>query len=119
MHDHPHHGHNHGPEHLHSHMDPADEAAELQVLARQFIDRIRVVQTAHRDHPAGRLQGLAQNLGGLRRAHQAAVPDLVNLKARLAHEFGYRRNIRAPALGQRTFSVGAVLRVFGRFAVPD
>jgi len=34
-------GHNHGPFHLHSHMDPADEAAELQILARQFIDGFR------------------------------------------------------------------------------
>ena len=32
-------GHNHDhPDHLHSHMDAADEAAELQVLTAQFID---------------------------------------------------------------------------------
>ena len=32
-------GHNHShPDHLHSHMDEADEAAELQVLTAQFID---------------------------------------------------------------------------------
>jgi len=49
-HDHTHghghtHGHSHGPghnhshpDHLHSHMDEADEAAELQVLTAQFID---------------------------------------------------------------------------------
>lgn len=39
-HDHPHGpGHNHDhPDHLHSHMHGADEAADLQVLATQFID---------------------------------------------------------------------------------
>ncbi|MGR3363252.1 MAG: hypothetical protein ACU0CY_03640 [Maritimibacter harenae] len=47
-HDHPHdHGHHHHPhdhnhphdaEHLHSHMHHEDEAADLQVLATQFID---------------------------------------------------------------------------------
>ena len=31
-------GHNHSHDHLHSHMAPEDEAAELQVLATQFID---------------------------------------------------------------------------------
>ncbi len=31
-------GHNHSHDHLHSHMPPEDEAAELQVLATQFID---------------------------------------------------------------------------------
>ncbi len=31
-------GHNHAHDHLHSHMPPEDEAAELQVLATQFID---------------------------------------------------------------------------------
>ena len=31
-------GHNHGDDHLHSHLPPEDEAAELQVLATQFID---------------------------------------------------------------------------------
>ena len=31
-------GHNHAHDHLHSHMAPEDEAAELQVLATQFID---------------------------------------------------------------------------------
>ncbi len=31
-------GHNHGNDHLHSHLPPEDEAAELQVLATQFID---------------------------------------------------------------------------------
>ncbi|MEM9032047.1 MAG: hypothetical protein AAGB18_05320 [Pseudomonadota bacterium] len=32
-------GHNHAhPDHLHSHMPPADAAEELRVLARQFID---------------------------------------------------------------------------------
>ncbi|MEX5729166.1 hypothetical protein Ga0609869_002519 [Rhodovulum iodosum] len=39
-HDHPHgpgHNHAHG-EHLHSHMGEADAAAEIQVLATQFID---------------------------------------------------------------------------------
>jgi hypothetical protein len=44
-HDHAHHhgeGHNHAhANHLHSHMDPADEAAELQVLTGQFIDGFR------------------------------------------------------------------------------
>ncbi|MEO0679668.1 MAG: hypothetical protein AAF192_04545 [Pseudomonadota bacterium] len=40
MHDHPH-DHNAPARHLHSHMDPADEAAELQVLAAQFIDGFR------------------------------------------------------------------------------
>jgi len=44
-HHHHHHGHHHGPghnhahaEHLHSHMDHADDAADLQVLTAQFID---------------------------------------------------------------------------------
>lgn len=31
-------GHNHAHDHLHSHLKPEDEAAELQVLAEQFID---------------------------------------------------------------------------------
>lgn len=31
-------GHNHAHDHLHSHMPPEDKAAELQVLATQFID---------------------------------------------------------------------------------
>ncbi|MEL7153573.1 MAG: hypothetical protein AAFN51_07260, partial [Pseudomonadota bacterium] len=31
-------GHNHDHDHLHSHLRPEDEAAELQVLAEQFID---------------------------------------------------------------------------------
>ena len=40
-HDHPYHrNHAHG-DHLHSHMHDADEAAELQVLAAQFIDGFR------------------------------------------------------------------------------
>ena len=41
-HDHAAHGHNHaGPWHLHSHMPGEDRAAEVQVLARQFIDGFR------------------------------------------------------------------------------
>ncbi|GFE48309.1 hypothetical protein So717_00620 [Roseobacter cerasinus] len=31
-------GHNHAHDHLHSHLKPEDEAADLQVLAEQFID---------------------------------------------------------------------------------
>lgn len=31
-------GHNHAVDHLHSHLPPEDEAADLQVLATQFID---------------------------------------------------------------------------------
>ena len=31
-------GHNHAGDHLHSHLPPEDEAAELQVLTTQFID---------------------------------------------------------------------------------
>ena len=31
-------GHNHSHDHLHSHLKPEDEAAELQVLASQFIE---------------------------------------------------------------------------------
>lgn len=31
-------GHNHSHDHLHSHLKPEDEAAELQILADQFID---------------------------------------------------------------------------------
>jgi len=38
-HHHPHdHNHSHGSDHLHSHLPPEDAAAELQVLATQFID---------------------------------------------------------------------------------
>ena len=37
-HDHAHHGHNHPQDHLHSHLPPEDAAADLQVLATQFID---------------------------------------------------------------------------------
>ncbi len=44
-HAHPHgpgHNHDHAPPmHLHSHMEPEDEAAELQVLSAQFIDGFR------------------------------------------------------------------------------
>jgi len=41
-HDHAAHGHNHaGPWHLQSHMPGEDRAAEIQVLARQFIDGFR------------------------------------------------------------------------------
>lgn len=32
------HNHHHDPDHLHSHLPPEDEAAELQVLATQFVD---------------------------------------------------------------------------------
>jgi len=32
------HNHNHAHDHLHSHLTPEDEAADLQVLATQFID---------------------------------------------------------------------------------
>ncbi|MEM0944169.1 MAG: hypothetical protein AAGI70_09495 [Pseudomonadota bacterium] len=35
------HTHNHAQDHLHSHMHTADDAAELQVLASQFIDGFR------------------------------------------------------------------------------
>ncbi|MCV6594657.1 MAG: hypothetical protein OIF48_17030 [Silicimonas sp.] len=31
-------GHNHAADHLHSHMEPEDEAADLQVLCGQFIE---------------------------------------------------------------------------------
>ena len=31
-------GHNHSHDHLHSHLPPEDSAAELQILATQFID---------------------------------------------------------------------------------
>ncbi len=31
-------GHNHASDHLHSHLKPEDEAAEVQVLATQFIE---------------------------------------------------------------------------------
>ncbi|MEL6167846.1 MAG: hypothetical protein AAFR35_04095 [Pseudomonadota bacterium] len=31
-------GHNHDPDHLHSHLKPEDEAAELQLLAAQFVE---------------------------------------------------------------------------------
>lgn len=40
-HDHPHH-HNHAQgQHLHSHLDDTDQAAEMQILATQFIDGFR------------------------------------------------------------------------------
>ena len=35
-------GHNHADDHLHSHMPPEDEAAELQVLATQFIEGFKL-----------------------------------------------------------------------------
>jgi len=31
-------GHNHSHDHLHSHLKPEDEAADIQILATQFID---------------------------------------------------------------------------------
>ncbi|MDJ0827078.1 MAG: hypothetical protein QNJ16_16415 [Rhodobacter sp.] len=37
-------GHNHGPDHLHSHLKPEDEAADLQVLCEQFIDGFRTAK---------------------------------------------------------------------------
>ena len=37
-------GHNHSDDHLHSHLKPEDEAAELQVLAAQFIDGFRAAK---------------------------------------------------------------------------
>jgi hypothetical protein len=40
-HDHVHGRNDPAAHHLHSHMEPADEAAELQVLAAQFIDGFR------------------------------------------------------------------------------
>lgn len=43
-HDHHHHPHDHNhahSDHLHSHMHEADDAAEMQVLATQFIDGFR------------------------------------------------------------------------------
>ena len=44
-HDHHPHDHNHAHgDHLHSHMHEADEAAELQILAEQFIDGFRAAK---------------------------------------------------------------------------
>lgn len=49
-HDHPHdhhhpHDHNHAhPDHLHSHMAPEDEAADLQVLSAEFIEGFRTAR---------------------------------------------------------------------------
>ncbi|MEM6971908.1 MAG: hypothetical protein AAF577_03805 [Pseudomonadota bacterium] len=40
-HDNPRQGHNHAADHLHSHMHDRDAAAELKVLAAQFIDGFR------------------------------------------------------------------------------
>lgn len=47
-------GHNHDHDHLHSHLRPEDEAAELQVLATQFIvgfveakDKMAYLRLAH------------------------------------------------------------------------
>ncbi|APX12966.1 hypothetical protein [Tateyamaria omphalii] len=34
-------GHNHAADHLHSHLKPEDEAADIQVLCTQFIDGFR------------------------------------------------------------------------------
>ncbi|MDJ0631429.1 MAG: hypothetical protein QNJ44_24465 [Rhodobacter sp.] len=37
-------GHNHDPDHLHSHLKPENEAADLQVLCQQFIDGFRTAR---------------------------------------------------------------------------
>ncbi len=37
-------GHNHAADHLHSHLKPEDEAADLQVLCEQFIDGFRTAK---------------------------------------------------------------------------
>jgi hypothetical protein len=74
-HDHPHpHDHNHGPGPLHSHMDVADHAAELQILTDQFIDGF----TTARDKMAYlRLAGVPLELPG---ADGAPLVKLVDVR---------------------------------------
>ena len=65
------HGHNRGAaEHLHSHMDPADEAEELGILAEQFVDGF----AGARDKAAYlRLMGVPLEIGGVGPSGGAAL----------------------------------------------
>ena len=95
-HDHAHpHDHNHaGPDHLHSHMDAADPAADLQVLADAFIEGFRTARdkAAYLDL-AGIPREIACREGG-------AALKLVDVEATTRWQVG----TASPAFGARELS---------------
>lgn len=99
-HDHAHghahgHGHNHADgTHLHSHMDPADEAAELQILTAQFIDGFREA----RDKAAYlRIAGVPLEI-----ADAAGGPNLKLVDVKLTTE--WQVGTASPSFGSRELS---------------
>ena len=93
-HDHNHaHAHDHG-DHLHSHMHDADEAAELQVLATQFIDGFREAKdkTSYL-----RLAGVP-----LERPGQGGAPGLKLVDVQLSTE--WQVGTASPSFGSRELS---------------
>lgn len=99
-HDHPHHhhhgaGHNHAhADHLHSHMHEEDAAADLQVLATQFIDGF--VQAADKSSYL-RLAGVPFERAG---AGGAAALKLVDVQLTTEWQVG----TASPSFGSRELS---------------
>ena len=96
-HEHPHHhgpGHNHAhPDHLHSHMEPGDAAADLQALTTQFIDGF----TAAKDKPAYlKIAGVPLEIGG----GDTPALKLVDVELRTEWEVG----TASPSFGSRELS---------------
>lgn len=87
-------GHNHADDHLHSHMPPEDEAAELQVLATQFIDGF--VQAADKTAYL-RLAGVPFERPG---AGGAAALKLVDVELKTEWQVG----TASPSFGTRELS---------------
>ena len=94
-HDHAAHGRNHaGPWHLHSHMPEEDRAAELQVLARQFIDGFR----AAADKAAYlSIAGIPREIPG-----EGGAPAMKLVDVRLETE--WQVGTASPAFGSRELS---------------
>ena len=87
-------GHNHADDHLHSHLKPEDEAAELQVLASQFIDGF----VAAKDKMAYlRLAGVP-----LERAQRGGGPAMKLVDVQLTTE--WQVGTASPSFGSRELS---------------
>ncbi|MEM9426270.1 MAG: hypothetical protein AAGA06_06170 [Pseudomonadota bacterium] len=87
-------GHNHADDHLHSHLPPEDEAAELQVLATQFIDGF--VQAADKTAYL-RLAGVPFERAG---SGGAAALKLVDIELKTEWQVG----TASPSFGSRELS---------------
>lgn len=87
-------GHNHDHDHLHSHFKPEDEAAELQVLAEQFIDGF----VAAKDKMSYlRLSGVP-----LERTHPGSVVTMKLVDVQLTTE--WQVGTASPSFGSRELS---------------